>query len=336
MTLKPLHWGILGTGRIVRQFIAAIEESGTGSAVASGSRCTESAAIFQSEYPHLRCYPSYAQLLDDPEINAVYVATPHPFHLEWARKASERKLPVLCEKPLAMNLTEGQAMIDAARTHRSPLVEAFRYRFHPQTHKVCELLRTGVIGDVRQIEASFCFSSLLDPISRLYDPKLGASAILDVGCYTMSMVRLLAGAAHAQAFENPLFLQGMVTHQAAHPTADLTAIANLRFSQDLLAQIRCGITAESRNTLEINGSEGRIEVAYPWSCAPAGKAAEILLHKNTTVQQVEVISPLSAMAHEVLGFSEMVSSNHTESPRMSWADSLGNLAAMDEWRNAKG
>jgi len=330
----PLRWGILGTGRIVRQFIAALAESGSGTAVASGSRNAESAALFQKDFGHVRCHASYRALIDDPDLDAIYVATPHPFHLEWATAALNQKIPVLCEKPLAMNFAEAQAMVDAARTNQCALTEAFRYRFHPQTHKLCELLGSDIIGTIRQIHASFCFSAPPDPTSRVFDPNLGASAILDVGCYSMSMVRLLAGAIRGKEFENPVHMQGMTALIPDFGHVDRSAIANLRFPGGILAQIRCGVGSMARNSVEIEGSEGRIEISTPWSCSPAGEPAAIHIYKSDRSETVEVVSPWSAMAHEASAFADLVHSGALESRWMRWEDSLGNLAAMDAWRTA--
>lgn len=332
--LSPIRWGILGTGRIARKFIEALDETDSGVAVATGSRSQESAGQFKSEYPEVRCHGSYAGLLDDAEIDAVYLATPHPFHLEWATAALRRKLPVLCEKPLTMNLAEAEEMIATARANDCALAEAFRYRFHPQTHRVCELVRSGVIGKVHQLHASFSHAAPFDPASRLFDAKLGASAILDVGCYPMSMVRLIAGAAHGTGFENPLIIQGMVETLSGAPDVDLKAIANLRFADGLLAQIRCGMAAADRNALEIDGTDGRICVALPWSCSPPNQPAQIQIIRNGAIEPVDVVSPLSAMALEAAEFARMVKSGLLETPCMPWDDSLGNMAAMDVWRAA--
>lgn len=332
MNTTPLRWGILGTGHIAREFIRSIAETPAGIAVASGSRHAASAAEFKKEYPAFRCHTSYEDLAADPEVDAIYVATPHPFHLKGAVAALSNGKPVLCEKPLAMNLDEGRVIVDAARANKCALAEAFRYRFHPQTHKVRELIETGAIGKIRMINASFCFSAAPNPASRLFNATLGASAILDVGTYPMSMVRMLAGAAHGKPFENPITLQGLRTDAPGADPFDLAAVANLRFSDGLLAQIRCAVTAQSGNTLEILGTGGSIEVPQPWRCSLPSEPAIIRVHGSTEVENVEVVSPISAMGHEALAFAELVQSGKLESPLMSWDDSLGNLAAMDHWR----
>lgn len=150
------------------------------------------------------------------------------------------------------------------------------------------------------------------------------------------MARLIAGAAHGTAFENPIHVQGMLESLPDCPEVDTKAIANLRFRDGLLAQVRCGVMTLDHNTLEIDGTTGRIEVLLPWNCAPANEPAQISIHHFHGVESVEVISPLSAMAHEAHAFAELVRSGNNESPWMSWDDSLGNMTVLDLWRAAKG
>lgn len=331
-----LRWGVLGTGRIARTFIAAVAESKSGTVVASASRHAESAAAFQSEFPDLRCYSEYSALLDDDALDAIYVATPHPFHKEWAARALERGIPVLCEKPMTMNANDTRELVATAERSGAALVEAFRYRFHPQTHRVCQLLAEGAIGELRVINASFCGRAPHDPKSRLFDPTLGASAILDIGCYVTSISRLFAGAAAGLAFEDPRVVRGSLVRDPEHRVVDLTAVAGLEFPSGAFAQIRCSIETSSANRLELLGTEGSIEIATPFACAPAGKPADITLTRQSGVEPVEITTPLSAMAHEALAFADLVTAGGRESDHMSWADSIGNAETMDAWRGVAG
>ena len=150
----------------------------------------------------------------------------------------------------------------------------------------------------------------------------------------MSMVRLLAGAICGKEFENPVHMQSMTELLPDSEQVDMNAIANLRFPDGILAQIRCGVGSMARNSVEIEGSEGRIEIPTPWSCSPAGEPAVIHIHKNDSSETVEVVSPWSAMAHEASAFADLVHTGALESRWMRWEDSLGNLAAMDIWRAA--
>ena len=143
-------------------------------------------------------------MLADPDIDAIYIATPHPFHAEWAIKAAEAGKHVLCEKPMALTAFEADAMIHAARKAGTFLGEAFMYRLHPQTERLVELVRTGAIGEVRMIKSSFGFAMPgFQPEHRLFANDLAGGGILDVGGYPVSMARLIAGAAAGKPFAEP-------------------------------------------------------------------------------------------------------------------------------------
>ncbi|MBV9229101.1 MAG: Gfo/Idh/MocA family oxidoreductase, partial [Chloroflexi bacterium] len=200
---RTLTWGIIGTGRIAGIFANGIAESKTGTLLAVGSRTQASADKFGETWNVERRYGSYAALLADSDVQAVYIATPHPLHAEWAIKAAEAGKHVLCEKPIALNHAEAMAIIEAALRHDVFLMEAFMYRCHPQTAKLIELVRSGVIGKVRVIQASFSFHTTFRPESRLLNNALGGGGILDVGGYCASMARLIAGAAVGKDFADP-------------------------------------------------------------------------------------------------------------------------------------
>lgn len=169
-----LRWGLLATGVIARTFANGLRHSTAGRLVAVGSRSAETARLFGTEFglPADRCHGTYEALLADPEVDAVYISTPHPNHAQWAVKCAEAGKHILCEKPLAMNAAEASAIIDAARKHGVFLMEAFMYRCHPQTARIVELVRSGALGSVRMIQATFSVHRETDSRSRLFDPAL--------------------------------------------------------------------------------------------------------------------------------------------------------------------
>jgi predicted dehydrogenase len=195
---KQVAWGILGTGSIAHTFAKAVGESKTGRLVAIGSRSQESADKFGDEFDVPHRHATYEELLSNPEVQAVYISTPHPQHAEWAIKTADAGKHILCEKPLTMNYPEAMAVVEAAVRNDVFLMEAFMYRCHPQTAKLVELIREGAIGQVRVIQADFSFHGGYNPESRLLNPELGGGGILDVGCYCASMARLIAGAHRAK------------------------------------------------------------------------------------------------------------------------------------------
>src|SRR5579884_662668 len=195
---KTLTWGIIDNGRIASVFAKGLAGSLTGTLLAVGSRSQAAADKFAETWNVARRYSSYEALLADKDVQAVYISVPHPLHAEWAIKAAEAGKHILCEKPIALNHAEAMSIVEAAHRNDVFLMEAFMYRCHPQTAKLVELLKSGAIGQVRVIQATYSFNSHYNPEGRLYNNALGGGGILDVGCYCASVARLVAGAAIGQ------------------------------------------------------------------------------------------------------------------------------------------
>ena len=335
---SPLRWGILSTGRIAGVFARGLAESRTGRLVAVGSRSAESAARFAAEHDvaPARAHSTYEALLADPEVEAVYIATPHPQHVEWAVKAAEAGKHILCEKPAALNHAEAMVMIQAARRAGVLFMEAFMYRCHPQTAKLAELIRSGVIGQVRFVQTAFGFRSGFNPDSRLWNNALGGGGILDVGCYAMSLARLVAGAANGQPFADPVDVQGA---GQLHPETgvDVVATASLRFPDGTIAQLSTAIGAQIDNTARIVGDEGRIEIPHPWIITKSGGEQQILVHRRDAAEpEIHPTSAGNLYALEADAVADALRSGAREAPAMTPDDTLGNLLALDRWRAAIG
>ena len=146
---KSLNWGIIGTGAIAHTFAKGLAKSATGKLVAVASRSKEKADKFAGEFNNPRAHGSYEALLADPDVQAVYISTPHPLHAEWAIKCAQAKKHVLCEKPMGLNQAQAMTIIEAATLNDVFLMEAFMYRCHPQTLKLVELIKSKAIGEDR-------------------------------------------------------------------------------------------------------------------------------------------------------------------------------------------
>ena len=166
--MSKLAWGIISTGRIAGVFANGVKGSETGELLAVASRTQEAADKFGDEHNIPRRYASYEALLADPDVQAVYVATPHPMHSEWAIKAAEAGKHILCEKPLTLDYAGAMAVVDAARRNNVFLMEAFMYLSHPMLAKLYETVRSGAIGKVKVIQSTFSFYAG-------YDPRAGSS-----------------------------------------------------------------------------------------------------------------------------------------------------------------
>ncbi len=328
---ERIGWGIIGTGRIAGVFARALPASRTGYLAAVGSRARATAERFAEEH---RCRPhgSYEELLADHEVRAVYIATPHPMHAEWAIKAAQAGKNILCEKPLTMDHAEAAAVVEAARQHNVFLMEAFMYRCHPQTRFIAQLIRNGMIGQVRAINAGFSFASAFNAEGRVDSPRLGGGGILDVGCYCMSMARLIAGAALDRDFAEPLRVTGVAARSATG--VDEQASASLLFEGGITATLSCGVRVALENRVRIYGTGGGLEVQEPWSPSREGGRSRILLHRSgaTSPELIEIncAQPLYAVEADRVG--ESLPERQAPWPCMSWEDSLGNMAALDRWQ----
>jgi len=327
-----LQWGILGAGGIAKAFARGVAHSRTGRVVAVGSRSKAKADAFADEFGIPNRHASYEALLADPGVQAVYVATPHPMHAEWAVKAAEARKHVLCEKPIGLNQYEAMAMIEAALRHDVFLMEAYMYRCHPQTVRLVDLVRGGAVGEVRVIKATFSFHAGFNPESRLFASALGGGGILDVGGYPVSAARLLAGAALGQDFAEPIDLRAC-GHLGA-TGIDEWAVASLRFPGDILAQVAAGVSVNQDNTIEVYGTEGHIIVPWPWIPSREGGATRIVVHKNGAEKPEEIVVETAEWLYgiEADTVAKHLAARQAPAPAMSWDDTLGNMRALDRWR----
>jgi predicted dehydrogenase len=330
---RTIAWGILGTGNIARKIAEGIRESASGHLAAVGSRSIETARAFAHDLRVPRAFGAYDDVLASDEVEAVCIALPNHLHAEWTIRCAAAGKHVLCEKPLAVNRAEAERVVDAVRKAGVFLMEGFMYRCHPQTARIAELLRAGAIGEVRLIQASFCFA--MDPARgaiRLSNATAGGS-IMDVGCYPMSMARLAVGAAGGNVFLNPSEVRG-VAHLDGRSRVDLQAVAAVKFPGGCVASLSCGYQAQVDNTLRIWGAHGHITVPVPWK--PPQKNARILVlgRGETSPTEILVDAPASLYATEIdtVGAAIARGDREVRPPGTTWADSLGNMAGLDAWR----
>ena len=325
-----MNWGILGTGGIAQLFAQGLAASQTGRLVAVGSRTRDAAQAFGATYAveAAHCHASYEDLLADPAVEVVYIALPNHLHAAWTIAAADAGKHILCEKPLTVQHAEAVQVIEAVRRHDVFLMEAFMYRCHPQTARLTELLRQGVIGEVRLVECSFSYNMgpRYDNI-RLSNPAAGGG-IMDVGCYPVSLARLIAGA-------EPVAVSG-VAHIGAHSRVDEWAAACLHFPSGMVATVVCGTQVAVDQELRIWGAAGSIRVPNPWK--PVAGPNQILVQQHGAADpQVIVVdggAPLYAIEADTV--AQHIGSRQAPFPCMTWQDSLGNMAALDAWRRSVG
>ena len=268
-----MKWGIVSTADINRKVIPGAHASEKVELVAVASRDQARADAYAREWEIPRAYGTYEALLEDPEIEAVYISLPNSMHTEWSIKALEAGKHVLCEKPFTRHPEEVDAAFDTAERTGLVLSEAFMYRHNPQTKWVTDLVAEGAIGELRVIRAAFSFG-LYDVDDIRLRTDVDGGGLMDVGCYCVSGSRLLGGepiGVHGEAWVGP-------------SGTDWTFGGLLRFPNDVLATFDCGTALPNRDELEAIGSEGSIFLDDPWHCVNP----VIELRRDADVERIEL------------------------------------------------
>lgn len=251
MTDQSLRWGVLSTANIGRAAVnPAIQASSNGALVAVASRNEERARAFAEQGSIPRWHGSYENLVNDPEVDALYIPLPNSLHREWTVRAAEAGKHVLCEKPLALNADECREMQAAADANGVKLMEAFMYRFHPRTERVVEMIGSGAVGELRTVRSAFTFR-LTKPGNIRMDPALGGGALMDVGCYCVNVSRTMVGA-------EPVEAQAWATWASSGVDAELTGV--LLFDNGVTAHFDCALTMERAEFYEVAGTDGLLRV----------------------------------------------------------------------------
>lgn len=248
----PLRIGVLSTAKIANGFVSGVTGSTSVQVAVVASRSAESAAAFAARHNIPRTHASYEALLADPEIDAIYNPLPNSLHAEWTTKALQAGKHVLCEKPLTLSLAEAQPLFALAAERGLVLLEAYPYRYQPQTLRLRQLLDERAIGEVKIIQAYFGFSLPAGPNIRL-DPNLGGGALLDAGCYAVSLARLVAG-------QRPVSVLAQARNGASG--VDMALTGTVHYEGGAVAQVACAMDAAVHRHALVIGSAGMIECDY--------------------------------------------------------------------------
>jgi predicted dehydrogenase len=332
---KSLGWGVIGTGGIASDFTRSLARAKHGHVVGVCGSTPAKAQAFARRFRLPSSSASLDEMLLLPEVEAVYVATPHPLHEAQAIACIEAGKHVLCEKPLTIDAPSAERVIDAARRRGTFLMEAFMYRCHPLIEALVAELRAGVIGEVRHVRADFGFSVPRDAASRLFAPALGGGAILDVGGYPLSLVRLVAGVVAGQPFAEPVAVLG--AGFLGPVGADELATATLRFASGMTAEVGCAVRHHLGTRVVIFGERGRIVLPNPWLPGGErhGRATSLVVHLDGEPPRgIEIRARASCYALEAELVSRTLPAQEAPWPAMNWADTLGNMRALDAWRAA--
>jgi D-xylose 1-dehydrogenase (NADP+, D-xylono-1,5-lactone-forming) len=270
----PVRWGFLSTARINRRLLDAAEKTDRAEIVAVASRDRDRAEAYASEHGIERAHGRYESLLEDPDVEAVYISLPNSLHVEWSVRALAAGKHVLCEKPLTRHPEETDEAFDAAERAGRVLMEAFMWRHSPQTAKLMQLVQGGVIGELQLVRATFSFPVEGRRNIRL-DPGLEGGALMDVGTYCVSAARLLGGEPERVYGEQVIGDSGV----------DLLFSGVMRFPRGVLALIDAGMELPRRDGLEAVGTEGSLVIPDPWL------ARRLVLHLGRGDAREEIALP---------------------------------------------
>lgn len=252
---KRIRWGILGPGSIARQFAKGLSVLPDAELLGVGSRTQSRADGFADEFGAPRRYGSYEALAADPDIDVVYVATPHPMHKDHSVLCLKAGKAVLCEKPFTVNRKEAETVLRVAKEEKRFIMEAMWTRFLPIVERVREWLRAGIIGEPRMVQADFGFRAGFNPQSRLFDPALAGGGLLDVGVYCVSLASMVFG-------EAPHDVKTLADIGATN--VDEQAAAVLGYSGGRLALFCCGVRTSTPQDALIMGTGGMIRLHPPF------------------------------------------------------------------------
>ncbi len=313
------RWGIIGTGNIAKKFADALQYLPEVELIAVGSRAADTAKRFAKAFDIPHQHDSYDKLANDPDVDVVYIATPHPFHKENAVLCLKAGKAVLCEKPFAVNANQAQEMITAAREKKLFLMEAMWTRFLPIFVKVREWLAKKIIGDVRLLQADFGFRGDRNPKGRLLNPELAGGALLDVGVYTVSLASMVFG-------QPPV----RITSRAHLGSTGVDEQSEMLFDYEngRSAKLSCAIRTQTPQQAVIVGTEGVIRIHSPfWSATTATISVEG--KEDKTIKMPFECNGYEYQAREVM---QCLQTGRLESDIMTLNESLSIVKTMDEIR----
>ncbi|WP_161974938.1 Gfo/Idh/MocA family protein [Bacillus timonensis] len=311
-----VKWGIIGTAWIAKErLIPAINAAENSELLAIASRSEEKAKDFAKTYSIPRTYTSYEGLLQDPNVDAVYIPLPNHLHKEWTIRAAEAGKHILCEKPAALSVKEIEEMVFSCCQNKVVFMEAFAFRFHPEWRRLRQIVDSGQIGDLRTVQIRFSISVENSDDIRL-NPSLGGGVLYDIGSYCINGIRYIMG-------NEPLEVQAFADFDDNN--VDVSVVSSMRFPGGRLAQFACTFQSDYNQSLEISGTEGIIRVNFPF------RHPQIMIQKNGKEEKKVFQDPVNAYVSQVEHISNCILMG--KSPSYSPEESIANLKVIQSVYN---
>lgn len=320
--MEKIKWGILGTGKIAKKFAQGLATLSDAELYAVGSRSITTANAFADEYQVSNAHASYEALAQNPEVEVIYVATPHPYHVANATMCLEAGKAVLCEKPLTVNAYETQQMINSAKKHNLFLMEAMWTRFMPAIVAIRKMLLEGKIGKVTKLIADFSFNAPFAPEKRTYNPHLGGGALLDIGIYPISFAYMIFGRTpiHASSFAH-----------IGETGVDYQSSYLFGYDRGEIASLNASFSSDFKKDAYIIGTEGMIHIPLFW------KADSFTLYKHEQDSQTfHFPYEATGLQFQAVEVMKCLREGKKESDIMSLNESLRIMQMMDRMREEWG
>ncbi|MDQ1127817.1 putative dehydrogenase [Microbacterium sp. SORGH_AS 505] len=320
--MTALRWGILATGGIAHAFTADLKTAGL-TVTAVGSRRSESAQEFAAKYGIPRSYGSYDELVADPEVDIVYIATPHSHHLACAALALEHGKHVLIEKPLTLDADQAVAIRDLAADHGLLAMEAMWTRYLPHMVRLREILAAGVIGEVRVLSADHTQNLPTDPDHRLNDLALGGGALLDLGIYPVSFAWDVLGAP----------AEILATAQLGETGADTDVAISVRHASGGVSSLLTSMRGAGANAAQIVGTKGRIEIDGVFYAPTSFRVFDV---DGAVVEEFRAEIDGRGMQFQALYAEQLIAEGRTDSDLLPMDESVAIMGTLDEIRRQIG
>lgn len=317
ITSETINWGIIGPGSIANRFAGGLAAVPGAKLYAVGSRTQEKADEFADRHNAPKRYSSYEALAEDPDVQVVYIATPHPQHKGAAMLCLEHGKSVLLEKPFTVNAAEAAEIVDLARAKDLFVMEAMWARFFPGMVKVRELIASGAIGEARMLQADFGFRADIDPEGRLFNPALAGGGLLDVGVYPLSLASMLFGV--------PTGVSGLA--QIGETGVDEMAAVTLKYGGGQLASLITGVRINTPSEATIFGTDGSIKLH-----APFWNVTQLTVNDHGKMTDVETPYENGGFNYEAQEVMDCLRAGKNESATMPLDETLTIMQTMDALR----
>ena len=334
--MSKIRWGIVGTGSIAAAFAHSIKYCQHSELIGVYGRNESNLQDFSSKFD-IKSYHEISDLVTSSDIDAIYIATPHSTHYEFSLQAIKSNKHILCEKPLTINHLESMVLLNLAREANIFLMEAYMYRVHPQTLNILENLSLFKNTSKKiKITSSFGFSADVPENHRLRNPLLGGGAILDVGCYPLSMAKLIAGKLGGLSFADPQSIES--SGRVDITGVDLQSEAHIVFTDNIEADIKCAIDEEYENDLIISNGTYELIAQQPWHCGQFqnGESLIEIFKDGQLHKEIPFKDEIGLFTREIDHASICILDNKLESQYISHTDTQSNMLWLDKWRQSLG